>query len=245
MRRNNMKVVIEEFETSFGIELVPESREDDLKLLRLGMRAFAINKGGIDTWVNKQGISCYIDLPAKKADYGLHVAKKQGIIMKINRRQISIPMTPELAASGGYEHIAIPKNKHEEEIMDELKQIREALEDRPDSFDCGCDRCRHHRAAMAALLRLEAEQGEATKGTRELDEDLKTIDEYIKCPGVERHRRAIGAIFRLKKAWIASRPQPKTKEVPMAMLFDLFNGSGRTEEVARKIVAHYGFTVKE
>jgi hypothetical protein len=146
-----------------------------------------------------------------------------------------------------------------EGVMNELKQIREALDwyaDPKCDLQDDVDADGFGKRARLALFRLEAEQAEAAKGARELvilDRQLNTgspIPSY--CLTVDESAELLEQAIQNR---IADRLAAQPRKVPRGMVYDLRHAgmddmsedfhtrvSSPTDE---EIVQEYGFEVKD
>ena len=71
-----MKVFMDEGPDAIIIQLTPETREEDIKLVRMGMRAKAIEGGIVEAYAsNEKEFFAQIILPAVKVRYGLKIQR--------------------------------------------------------------------------------------------------------------------------------------------------------------------------
>jgi len=71
-----MKVFICEEDNSILIQFSPETRDEDRQIVRLGLRAKAIEGGSVDAYCEENHFFGEIILPATKARNGLKIKMK-------------------------------------------------------------------------------------------------------------------------------------------------------------------------
>jgi hypothetical protein len=70
-----MKVWIGDGIEAIILQLTPETREEDLALIRMGLRAKAIEGGKVETFAEEKNLFAQIVLPAVKQQHGLVIKR--------------------------------------------------------------------------------------------------------------------------------------------------------------------------